>query len=158
MARTSSRVSPGYGVPGQRWLGPARLAAALLLLGLTLFAGEGYRWPGLVYLAAGMAGVTALLGGWVRRSRNVISLLFLADLGWIGLAVVASGSSEVGFTLLFPLVAFGAGLTVGGKRALGLSLLAGGRPGGPGHPALRAPRPIRPGWRCRGSWSWCWGW
>ncbi len=125
MERTRSRVSPGYGVPGQRWLAPARLAAAILLLGLTLFAGDGYRWPGLVYLAAGIAGATALLGGWVRGGRNVISLLFLADLGWIGLAVVASGSPEVGFTLLFPLVAFGAGLTVGGKRALGLSLLAG---------------------------------
>jgi two-component system sensor histidine kinase PilS (NtrC family) len=123
--RTSPVSSHRYGVPGQHWLAPARLAAALLLVGLTLVVGEGYRSPGLVVLAAGAAAATAVLGHWVRRSRNLISALFLLDLGWIGLAAVASGSPEVGFTLFFPLVAFGAGLTVGGRRALALSLMAG---------------------------------
>jgi len=123
--RTSPGPSHRYDVPGRRWLAPARLAAALLLAGLTLAAGESYRAPGLVLVASGIAAATAVGGLWVRRSRDLIAGLFLVDLGWIGLAVVASGSPEVGFSLFFPLVAFGAGLTVGGRRALALSLLAG---------------------------------
>ncbi len=125
MARTDSR-SPHRGVEtGVGWLIAARMGAALLLTGLAAASGGGFRWPAGVFLAAAAAAGVGALTPLQRRSRNLASVLFLADVAWISLGVLAAGTAEVGIALLFPLVAFGAGLTVGGRRALALSLAAG---------------------------------
>jgi PAS domain S-box-containing protein len=101
------------------------VGAAVLTGGLAWLTGEAARDPRLLYVAAGAAalgGVVTWIGG-NRRPWDM--LLFLADTAWISLAVLATGRSDSGLTLLFPLVAFAAGLSLGGKRALGISLLAG---------------------------------
>ena len=110
--------------PGHRWLVLARLGGGILLAGLAVALGDAFQWPGLVYLAAAAATLVGAVTWWGRERRALVALLFLADLAWITLAVMAAGTLEVGLTLLFPLVAFGAGLFVGGRASLALSLAA----------------------------------
>ncbi len=101
------------------------MGAAVLMAGLAILAGGQARYPELLHLAAGAAALGGAItwGGGERRPWSV--LLFLADIVWISLAVVATGRADSGLTLLFPLVAFAAGLCVGGRTSLVLSLLAG---------------------------------
>ena len=124
MATRTDRWQSEPGLGG-RWLIVARMGAAVLMSVFALAMRDAARWPELLNLAAGAAAVAGALT-WVggdRRPWDV--LLFLADLVWITLAVLATGSLDAGLTMLFPLVAFAAGLCVGGRAALVLSLLAG---------------------------------
>jgi PAS domain S-box-containing protein len=110
---------------GHGWLILGRAGAALLLGGLVATGASDYRLPSLMLAAAGLATVAATLTWWVRRRRALVVILFVADIAWISAAVVGAGRPEVGLSLLYPLVAFGAGLCLGGWLALVLSLAAG---------------------------------
>ncbi len=122
MAR-GPRVPSATG-PGHRWLVLARFGGGVLLAGLAAALGGEFAWPGLVYAAAAAATLVGAVTWWGREHRLLVGLLFLADVAWISLAVVAAGTLDTGLTLLFPLVAFGAGLFAGGRLALGLSMTA----------------------------------
>ncbi len=110
---------------GPGWLILGRMGAALLLAGLVVANGSDFRWPGLMLAAAGSAAAAAAATWWVRRRRVPAALLFVVDIGWISAAVVAAGRPDAGLSLLYPLAAFGAGLCLGGRLALALSLTAG---------------------------------
>ena len=110
---------------GEGWLVLGRLGSAQLLAGLVLVSGDALRSTEQLYLAAAIAVVVAILG-WVGRGRrHLLAPLFLADVGWVSLAVVGAGRVEMGLGLLFALVAFSAGLSLGGRTALAVSLAAG---------------------------------
>ncbi len=124
---------------GRTWLAVGRLGAGGLLALLALTANGDARSPGLMLLAAGVAVAVAAVTPFSRGRRALGAGLFVADLAWITLAVAGAGNPEMGLTVLYPLVAFGAGLTLGGRTALGLSLAAGLAlvAGVSGGPALR---------------------
>jgi two-component system, NtrC family, sensor histidine kinase PilS len=110
---------------GARWLALGRIGAALLLLGLAVLARDAFRSPDGI-LAAALAALAVSAGGWWgRRRRGVALAAFVGDLGWISFSVVSAGRAEAGLGLLFALVAFAAGLCLGGRFALLVSLLAG---------------------------------
>ena len=111
--------------PGARWLALGRVGAAVVLVGVTLLAGEAFRSPGGILVSAGMALATAGAGWWGRRRREVASAAFFVDVGWVAFSVVSAGRAEAGLGLLFALVAFAAGLCLGGRPALLVSLVAG---------------------------------
>jgi PAS domain S-box-containing protein len=126
---------------GHRWLVLGRLSAALLLAGLVTISGDAFRAPDLLLAAAGGAVTVALLGWGIGRGRSFLAVLFLADLGWISVAAAGAARADAGLGLLFALVAFAAGLCLGGRLALAIGLAAGlalvatvhGEPGfGPG--------------------------
>lgn len=110
---------------GARWLAGGRLLAALLLASLAGFAGEAFQAPGDLYLGAlGAAGMAAV--GWVlRERRQFLAPVLLGDVGWIAVAVVGAGRADAGLGLLFALVAFAAGICLGGRLALGVAAVAG---------------------------------
>lgn len=110
---------------GHAWLILGRVGAALLLGGLVATGGADYRWPAVMLAAAAAAVAAGALTWWTRRRRALVAALLVLDLGWISAAVVAAGRPEVGLSLLYPLVAFGAGLCVGGGLAFAISLTAG---------------------------------
>ena len=105
-----------------RWLVLARLGSAVLLAVLALAMGQTFARPDWFRFAAGAAAVVGGVTWWGKGRRPVAAVLFLADIGWISLAVVAAGNLAVGLTLLFPLVALGAGVLVGGWLSALLSL------------------------------------
>lgn len=122
---TRKRTGEGKEPRGEVWLVLGRLGSAQLLVGLVLISGDAFRSTEQLYLAAGMAVVVAVLGWMGRGRRHLLAPLFLADVGWVSLAVVGAGNAEVGLGLLFALVAFSAGLCLGGRTALAVSLASG---------------------------------
>jgi PAS domain S-box-containing protein len=95
------------------------------LTGLAVAGGEGFSDRTFLILAAGGAGITALLGALARGRRAVLTLAFVADVAWVSLAVLGAGRAEAGLSLLFALVAFAAGLGLGHVSALAVSGVAG---------------------------------
>jgi len=103
------------------WLALCRLSAGVLLAGLALFGEGTFQSPAGLWVAAAAATVVALTTTVWTGGRVLGSFLLLSDLTWISLAVVAAGRADAGITLLYTLVAFAAGLTVGGGGALLIS-------------------------------------
>ncbi|NNF08149.1 MAG: PAS domain-containing protein, partial [Candidatus Eisenbacteria bacterium] len=109
----------------QRWPGFGRLGAALLIAGLAFFLGGSFEWvPGL-WIASAVAGVTAISSLIYASSRMHSAVILLVDVAWVSLATLAAGRPDAGITLFFPLVAFASGLTVGGRGAWAISVVAG---------------------------------
>lgn len=110
---------------GGKWLAWGRLGAAVLLAGLAVVSRDAFRSEQMILVSA--LGATALgAAGWlVREHRRYIALLLVLDLGWISTAVWGASRAEAGVGLLFALVAFAAGLCVGGGLAVAISLASG---------------------------------
>ncbi|HET9234650.1 MAG TPA: ATP-binding protein [Candidatus Eisenbacteria bacterium] len=109
---------------GARWLALGRMSAGLLLTGLAVLAPEAFRAPGGI-LAAALGAMSLAAAAWAtRRWPGVLLAAFVADIGWISVSVVSAGRAEAGLGLLFALVAFAAGLCLGGRLALLVSLVA----------------------------------
>ena len=97
----------------------------MLITALALIFRDSFRSTDQLFLAASSAVAVATLGWFGRRIPGVLGALFLADLGWVSLAVLGAGRAEAGLGLLFAFVAFAAGLCLGGRLSLGISLAAG---------------------------------
>jgi PAS domain S-box-containing protein len=115
----------GWGAKERQWLTISRLSAALLLTALAVTSGSAFEAPRLLLAGAAGAVLVAALGFVNRWGRSVIALLFLADLAWITVAVRAASRAEAGLGLLFAFVAFAAGLCLGSRLAITVSLAAG---------------------------------
>jgi two-component system sensor histidine kinase PilS (NtrC family) len=111
-------------VTGVRWLASGRTGGAVLLVLLALLAGNAFRSPGEILLAAALAAATAAVGRLAGGRRTPLTLLFLADVGWISLSVLGASRVEAGLGLLFALVAFASGLVLGGRPAALVSVIA----------------------------------
>jgi PAS domain S-box-containing protein len=112
-------------IRGSKWLVFGRLGSALLLTAIAVISGEAFQSKETLYLAAMIAAGVAVLGWLGRGQKHLLAPLFLADIGWISLSVVGAARADAGLGLLFALVAFAAGLCLGGRLALAVSLVAG---------------------------------
>lgn len=120
--------SPWWGREGPResWLALGRLGTGVLLAGLALFGGGTFR-SDVAMMGAAAAALVLAIFTWFRPGGRVQAAGTLAlDIGWVSVAVLASGRLDAGLTLLYPLVAFGAGLCLGGWPLLAISLASGG--------------------------------